>query len=527
MAQMVLGIDLGSHTVKVSRLEVGMRKVSVAHLETLPVPTGPRPQLTRSLEALQGLQIPDGGIDLVTVGLPGDLVLQRLFQIPVTDPRRLGAVVQMGLGDDIPGEIEDVLVDHTALPQVPGHVLVVACQSDSVGEILEATEPYGLQPRTLPPAPLSYGRLLQRIGVNGPTLVADLGHRLTNICMFDDGRALSARTVSRGGYQLTEAIRQAFQCSFEDAEHLKETEASVAPEDPAALDQRARALAGISQEALAPLVRELRLTLGVMGAKVARRPERILLCGGTSLLPGVDRHLTAELGVPCQRLALDETSDLDAGGMGPQAQSLGALSLGLCLEQGGRTGLDLRQGEFAFRTDSSIFREKLVTLAVSMVLILVFLTLNALSSLYSLRQEEKVLKKQFKQATRSVFGEVINSPRKVSLLIKRGSGLGGATIPSKTAFDILDMLSASIPAKMEGQKTKKGKPKKLALDLSRLDIKPEKTLMSGTADSRTQIGAIVKAIEGDSCVGKVKQGKISTVAEGKKQFTLTINTDCF
>ena len=168
-----------------------------------------------------------------------------------------------------------------------------------------------------------------------------------------------------------------------------------------------------------------------------------------------------------------------------------------------------------------------MTLAVSTVLILVFLTLNALSSLYSLRQEEVVLKKQLRQATRSVFGEVITSPRKVSLMVKRGAGIGGSTIPAKTAFDVLDMLSRKIPATMEGETTKKGKPKKLALDIARLDIKPEKTLISGTADSRSQIGAIVKALEKQACVDKVKQGKISTVAEGKKQFTLTVNTECF
>ncbi len=527
MAQMVLGIDLGSHSVKVARLEVGMRKVEVAHLETLPVPSGPEPQLTRSLEALQGLELPDSGVDLVTLGLPGDKVLQRLFEIPVTDARRLAAVVQNELADDIPWEVDEVLFDHAAVPQLPGQVLVVATRSEAVEEVIEACEPLEITPRNIPPAPLSYGQLLRGADADGVTLVADIGHRLTNLCLVADGRPISARSISRGGYNFTDAIRRAFQISFDEAEDLKERYAQVAPGDGEGLDPRVKAMTGILREALDPLVREMRLTLGVMGGKLGMAPGRILLCGGTSLLPGLDEHLSAELGLPCKRLSLDQDPNMSVGGMTGDAQALGALSLGLCLQQGGRTGLDLRQGEYAFRTDSSIFREKLTTLAVSTVLILVFLTLNALSSLYSMRKEEVLLKNRLKQASRAVFGEVITSPRKISLMIRRGSGPRGAVIPEKTAFDLLNLFSSKIPASMEGETDKKGKPVKLNLDIARLDIKQEKTSMSGTADSRSQIDSIVKAVSSDPCVSKVTQGKISTVAEEKKQFSLTIFTECF
>ena len=527
MAQMVLGIDLGSHSVKVARLEVGMRKVAVAHLETLPVPSGPEPQLTRSLDALQGLELPENGVDLVTVGLPGDKVLQRLFEIPITDVRRLAAVVENELADDIPWDIEDVLFDHAAVPQLPGQVMVVATRSESVGEVIQACDSLEMTPRNIPPAPLSYGPLLQRGDVEGVTLVADIGHNLTNLCLISEGKAITARTISRGGFHLTEAIRRAFQISFEEAEEIKEREAQLAPADAESLDPRRRALAKLAREALEPLVRQMRLTLGVLGGKLGHAPDRILICGGTSLLPGMEQHLATELGVPCQRMVLDQDPNMSVGGMDRDAQALGALSLGLCLQQGGRTGLDLRQGEYAFRTDSSIFREKLVTLAVSTVLILIFLTLNALSSLYSLQQEDKVLRKQLRLATRSVFGEVISSPNKVSRMIRRGSGVSGEVIPEKSAFDLLNIFSRKIPVSMEGETDKKGKPVALNLDIARLDIKQEKTLMSGTADSRSQIDTIVKAIQTDSCVSKVTQGKISTVAEEKKQFSLTIYTECF
>ena len=85
-----------------------------------------------------------------------------------------------------------------------------------------------------------------------------------------------------------------------------------------------------------------------------------------------------------------------------------------------------------------------------------------------------------------------------------------------TAFDVLDSLSRTIP----GGDTVK-------LDISRLDIKPGKTYIKGTADSRSSVGDIVKALEKHECFSKVGTGKISDVSDGKKQFSLTIDTECF
>lgn len=516
MAQMVLGIDLGSHMVKAAMLEVGFRKARVVRLHTAGVEPGPRPSLERSLEALARLEGIARDADLITLGLPGDQLLSRVFDIPIADPRKLGAVVGNELADDIPWEMEDVLYDHAPLPLMAGKVLVVAGRSALVKDLLSRLLPLSLEPRSLPPAALAYGRLVRLSGALEDTLLLDIGHLRTNISLVSDGRVLIARTVSRGGHQLTLALRQTFQLSYEEAETLKESSALASVEGGRAPGKDQQGLLTVTQEALMPLAREVRFTLGAFAAQLGRRPTRVLLCGGTSLLAGLDDFLSAQLGLPCQRLSVADGPEFEGSGLSDEGKLVGAQALGLCLEQGGRGGLDLRQGEYAFRTDSSIFREKLVTLAVSVVLILVFITINALMSLTSLRKDETALKLELKKATQTVFGEPVASPTKVSRMVKAGSKAGGHVIPDKTAFDILAMLSSTIPS-----------GKEVKLDIAKLDIKPGKTYITGTANSRTEIGEIVKSLEADACVSKVASGKISDVAEGKKQFTLTITTECF
>ncbi len=516
MAQRVLGIDLGAHTVKVAEVEVGFRTAELIRLQSLAVAPGPEPVLERSVRALAGLQLPQGHVDIVTLGVPGDLALMRLLEIPIADPRKLAAVVANELADDIPWELPDVVYDHHPLYLSGGKVFAAAARSEEVRRLLAEVSALGIDPRTLPLAPMSYTRLVRYVAEDATLLLVDLGHRRTNLFFLAGGRPMVARTLSRGGHQITEAFRQTFQLTYLEAQELKEREAVLASPGAGPLDPARAVYAQVTADAMAPLVRELIMSRELFVERLGRQPERVLLCGGTSLLRGVEAHLEEALGLPCARLSLDDAEGLVAGEQGPGGHALCALSLGLALEQGTRQVLDLRQGEFAYQADRSALREKLLAVAVSVVMVLLFMAASAFSSLYALRKDERALKRQLKQATLKVLGRSLSSPRRVSREVKQGSRAAGAGISEKTAFDVLDMISGSVPG---GEKVK--------LDLLNLDIKPGKTYIKGTADTRTQIGEIVKSLEAISCFEKVVSGKISGVADEKKQFTLTIKTKCF
>jgi len=514
VAQRVFGIDLGSYAVKVAVMEVGFRTSRLIQLHTFMLAGGPDPTLDRGLAALDGLPAPRP-TDVVALGMPGERVLLRLLEIPFVEPRKLGAVVGGELADDIPWELEDVVYDYAPLPEAPGKVVTVAAQSAEVRFLLERLGEAGLEPRSVTVAPLCYGPVVRKVAPEGAALVVDIGHATSNCCMVVNGRAVAGRTVSRGGHQVTEALRQVYQLSYAEAEALKEERGLVAAED-VQLPQERRQLASTIGQALSPLVRELRLSVGLFASVLGRRPDQVLLCGGTSLLEGLDGYVAAEIQLPTSRLQTGTGVEPGETALTAEGEAIAALSMGIAMEQGGRRGIDLRQGEFAFKTDRSILSEKLVHVAVAVVTVLVFAALSAYMSLYALRKEEKALARQLKVATRQVMGEVVTSPKKVLRLVKRGCRPRAFGIPKKTAFDILDMLSRQIPGR-----------DKIKLDLSRLDIKPGKTYLKGTADSRSAVDDMVSALSKDQCLSKIAKGRISNVSEGKKQFSLTITTSCF
>lgn len=469
------------------------------------------------MAALDDLDLQRALNDLVFVGFPGDRILLRMLDIPFAEAKKIGAVVGNELADDIPWEMEEVVFDYAALNAPQGKVLAVAAQTEEVGQLIRKLEEAGIEPRALLVAPLAYGALIQQIDPEGTVLVVDLGHTRTNICLVQGGRSLMGRTLSRAGHQLTEAFRQAFHLDYEEAEALKEQRAVLSAEEGLAdLDPAQRPFAELTARAMTPLIRDLRLTEGLYSAVLGRRPDRVLLCGGTSLVSGLTARLGIELGLPVEHLSLNGASEFEMPEMSPQGEARSALALGLAMAQSGRKTLDLRQGKFAFKTDRSILSEKLVFLAVSLVVVLVFAAANAYMSLFALRKEGSTLNEQLKTATKAVFGEVITNPRSASRKVSRGCQAKALSIPTHSAFDILNLLSQQTPASDE-----------VKLDITRLDIKQGKTFIKGTADTRSAVGDIAKALEKDTCFSKVVTGKISDVAEGKKQFSLTITTDCF
>ncbi|MBW2731418.1 MAG: pilus assembly protein PilM [Deltaproteobacteria bacterium] len=493
MAQRVFGVEL-----------VGVR--------SYPVAFGPEPALERSLKAVSdALEFEEQ--DLVSVGVPGDRVLLRALEIPFTDPKRLQAIIANELADDLPWEIEDLTYDF-APSQSTGRVSVAAARREQVAELLAELAEHGVEPRQLAVAPLGYGGLIRRLYPQECVLILDLGHERSNVCLVHEGQAVYARTISRGGYQITSALRDAFQLGYHEAEQFKHTRALMV-DDLERLDGGSREVARATAKAVAPLVREIKRSVMVAQTTTGLKAARVVLCGGTSHLSGIDGYLGVELGLPVEHLSLAADATLVTPAVVVDEAGV-ALAISLGLDVGRRGVLDFRQGEFAFKTDSSIFREKMRFLAISALVILVFGGLNAWASLRSLRGEEQALEAQLKRETRRLFGKPQTDGVAISRTLRRAASGKGSGIPAMTAVDIFEQISQRVPPR-----------DKAKLDVTRLDIKAGKTSIRGTTDSRSSVGKIVKALKAYDCFDNVAQGKISEVSGGAKQFSLTATTRCF
>src|SRR4051794_13469693 len=110
MAHKILGVDLGSYSVKVVELEAGFRTAEVQGFYTRLVAPGDEPVAERSLRTLAGL-LNERGLtaEMRYEALAGDALTVRVLTLPFGDPKKIDQVVGYELEGQIARDIDDVI----------------------------------------------------------------------------------------------------------------------------------------------------------------------------------------------------------------------------------------------------------------------------------------------------------------------------------------------------------------------------------------------------------------------------------
>jgi Tfp pilus assembly PilM family ATPase len=288
MAHTVCGIDLGAYSVKLAFFEAGFRTTTLRGLEEIPVPAGEAPLLERQLAAVrEGLARVAGEVTpYLAVG--GDQLSVRVLELPFSDARKIDQVVGYELESQIVNAIEDVVFDHLVAGQrAEGTtVLAAAAKREDLAALIAAAEAQGIHPRSLFAAPVIYRTLFPAMPPADEAspapcrVVLDFGHERTNISVVRDGNAIYARTIRRGGAQLTAAIAKAFNADLARAEQAKRGEAFLAGPGRVPNNPLLTKLDAVLREALAPTIRELRQTLASFTSSAKQEIDALLVVGG-------------------------------------------------------------------------------------------------------------------------------------------------------------------------------------------------------------------------------------------------------
>lgn len=539
MAHLICGIDLGAFSVKFTFLEVGFRASTLRGTLETAVPNGDAPLLERQAEAVRE-GFAQAREATPYLAMPGDQLSVRVLDLPFTDPRKVDQVVGYELEGQIVHSLEDVVFDHSMVRHGAegSTVLAVAAKRDDLAAVIAACEAQGTHPRALYAAPVVYRTLLPADDEPAPAaaegdeprpppcrLILDIGHLRTNLCFLRAGETLYARTIRRGGLQITQAIAQAFRADMDRAEQAKRGEAVLLPAGQAAPTPVAAKLDAVLREALAPLVRELRQTLASFRAQAKVEVDALLVTGGTGRLKGLLPFLEAEVAIPASYLpvrpALEQVGrPAEAGGVpaaGPVESESHALSGAIALAAArGSKEIDFRRGPFVYRASFSMLRQRAPRLVGLALAILAAGTLDVWARLSNLSDERKELDKQLKAQTQELFGKPRDDARAITELLRRGAREELAPVPKATAFDLLDQISRKVPP---GDRVK--------IDVTELDIRPKKTFIKGTTDSGAAVDEIAtKLKEISDCYDEVTKGAITEVSGGAKQFTLNIASKC-
>jgi len=505
----VLGLDLGSHSLKAVEFRQTLRGVEAVQLRTLPRPADevPLPELLRRFVELHGLDTQN-----VVSAIPGGRLSSRRLSFPFSERRKLAGAVPFEIEEELPFDLDDVVIDWVVTGGDRSHAEVTASIASraEVSEQLALLDEAGCPPRILEAEGLALANLASVFDLPGRRLLGDLGHEKTTLCLLVEGRALAARTLALGGRHLTEALAADRGLSLADAERAKCEEGVFGPDGEAG-PQVAKVLER--------LARELVHTLGAVEQQVGGdQLDEITLFGGSALLAGIDSFLGRQTGVPTARLGLprpDKGESLVAGG--PPILFAPAIALALRGTTQARTHMNFRQDEFALRLDvGRVFGAFRLTAGLAAATLLIALVSFGVSAWIDSRRADTL-----QDQARALYSELVPGDslpanlagalrEEVASANERAEFLG-VYRGNLSALDLLGELSRLVPESLD-------------IGLEELNIDRQTIRMKVYAKSfqaADQLGAELASFEP---FAGARIGAIETDAKsGSKRFSVTIS----
>lgn len=345
-----VGLDIGSHAVRAAEVnlghppelvgfgQVGLPRGAVEHGEV--IDPGTVAAAIRRLWSEARLRD-----RRVRLGLASLRTIIRQVEVPAMAEDELRGALEFQAGDFIPLPPEETLLDFQVVEQFESpdgetlmRVLIAAIHRDTLQTALSAVREAGLQAVAVDLAPFALvrslaavpGALLEAEPTEQPAaeVIVSVGSGVTIVVIHEAGVVRFVRIVNLGGDELTVAIQQALDVTFEEAEALKRQLGAGAPPGEEAITA--------IEAPLSSLVNEIRGSVDFYVAQAGARPlQRAVLTGGGTLLDGFGARITETLGVPAE--AADPMRYLRMGDVGFLPEQLPSLrpylpvALGLAL----------------------------------------------------------------------------------------------------------------------------------------------------------------------------------------------------
>lgn len=304
----LLGLDIGSSAIKAVELkDLGKGKgfqLKSFGIEPLPA------------EAIVGGTIMDSGavIDAiqklirekniknlsVATSVDGNSVIIKRISMMAMSEAELGEAIQWEAGQYIPFDIEEVKIDHQVLETDPATgniiVLLVAVKRDLIAEYTSLLSQAGLDPSSLD---IDVFCVQNAFEVNYPisgsevTALVNIGASTTNISVLKGGSPLFWRDIQAGGNNYTDTLQREMNLTFNQAEGIKKGEQV----EGVRAEQAAPILNAVTEEFGA----ELKKTLDFFRVTTNENQiHKIMLSGGGSQVPNLDRYIGQFFGVPVE-----------------------------------------------------------------------------------------------------------------------------------------------------------------------------------------------------------------------------------
>lgn len=305
MSKTVVGLDVGSHSVKAVALTPNRDRITLSGFAHAKIGSSDPATVVRQVIDQLGVK----PRRLIT-SVSGRSVIVRQVETPRLGQDELKAHISYEADKYIPFGTDEVIIDCQPLPDRPGakagtmQVLLVAVRRGFVEDHIAMLKSSGVMPEVIDVDVFALSNAYeifgpgQGEGEQGATALIDIGASKSNIAIVQGKRLLFTREVYLAGNEVTDAIARTFNEPAEEIERLK-----GAPGD--ALE----ALVDAAMPAFEDLANEIRLSFDYVEGQFEQQVGTVVLTGGTSQLATIGEILGNILGRPVH--VLDPLAGMD------------------------------------------------------------------------------------------------------------------------------------------------------------------------------------------------------------------------
>ena len=315
----LLGLDIGSHAVKLVHLASAKGTYRLKHLGICRLPPnviveGAIKDSAAVQDAIKTLTANlKTKVKGVATSISGYSVIIKKIELPQMTPEELTENIQVEAEQYIPFNVEDVNIDFQILGSSLEkgdrmEVMLVAAKKEVIEDYSGILRKAGLAPEVID---VDFFALENAFEVNyvagesGGVALVDIGANKMNINVLKNGVSMFNRDASVGGHQITQDIQDRFGLDYEEAEKIKLGVPS--PKVPV------QDLEAIFVAAATTWATEVKRAIDFFYATYPDEMiNQILLSGGSSRLPGLDALLHKDTNIPTAlfnplaRIELDE-----------------------------------------------------------------------------------------------------------------------------------------------------------------------------------------------------------------------------
>lgn len=316
-----LVVDIGQQQIKVLQLKKGGKgEISVLKAGKIPIPIAPgaeQEEFYQKVSETLPILLQQLGIKekRAIISLPGRAAFTRRLQVPIVRGRQLDRIIRYEARQHIPFPLEQINMDYQVskaegdVPELDVNLVAVRKEfSDGYSQALKKCK---IRSDVIEAAPLSiynaYASSPQR-DVNEVTAIICIGASSLDIVIEQDGAMQFMRSAPVAGNQLTSMLAKELQIPAEQAEELKKKAASQYENEG---DFSAEKVSSILEKGFERIVTEIRKSFDFYVSQTQAQPvTRILICGGTAYMEGVNEFLEDRLGVPVNVLETENIENI-------------------------------------------------------------------------------------------------------------------------------------------------------------------------------------------------------------------------